>query len=356
MNNIFEFAPKELVLDAFLCWCFNFDKSENILEKEFSHNLVKEIYALCGGKKKLNIKAINPLRQQTESKIDVVIDITLHNDEKLTFIFENKLETSYHSNQLEEHVNNATREFNGEKKYIYFKIGHMYQEDLMLPEDVRDQYTTIDRMCILNIFKVNQLDNDIFKSYYKFLLKIEESYKVEKELLQKGRQLKQSELETLFCSPSGQYMILDELNQKLGGKIKLSKGTSFGRPWSNISLIRIKEKHSVFWRIDWRKNNKDYKPYICLRKYKTTMETTKEDDDFLQGMRMSFEKITKEYSSLEFSNIHNLGSKEREIGILFFDNEKNTIPNVINELASFTRSFIIEINKEEQFYEKIPEL
>jgi len=86
MNNIFDFAPKELVQDAFLCWCFNFDKTNNILEKNFSHNLAQEIYNYCGGTKKLSIKKIIPLTQQRASKIDVLVEILLADDKKIYLI------------------------------------------------------------------------------------------------------------------------------------------------------------------------------------------------------------------------------------------------------------------------------
>ena len=68
MNNIFDFAPKELVQDAFLCWCFNFDESNNILEKEFSYKLVQEIYNYCGGTNKVKYKRNNTINSTKSFK------------------------------------------------------------------------------------------------------------------------------------------------------------------------------------------------------------------------------------------------------------------------------------------------
>lgn len=351
MNNIFDFAPKELVQDAFLCWCFNFNESDDPLRKEFSYKLAQEIYEYCGGITKLDIKKITPLTQQKSSKIDVLIEILLTNNKKLYFVFENKLETSYHSNQLERHIEEMEKETESEKKYIYFKIGNLYDEDRKLPE----KYTLIDRKTILYIFDKIRIKSEIFDLYYNFLLKIEEKDSLEMKLIEENRQLTKNEWEIVFFSQSGQYKILKKLQNEI--KSEISKGTSFGRPWTNISILSLTniEKHwfGIFWRVDWRINKKTkvYTPYICLRYYKTTLDKREEDEKYFKGMRQIFDKLNLKYPNLEFEEVHNIGNKEREIGILFFDNEKNTIPNVISEIGKFTKEFLQRIQNEKMYYD-----
>ena len=350
MNNIFDFAPKELVQDAFLCWCFNFDKSNNILEKDFSYKLVQEIYNYCGGSKKLSIRKIKPSTQQRASKIDVLVEILLIDDKKIYFIFENKLETSHHSNQLIRHIEAMKNEDESEKKYIYFKIGNLYDEDNELPKE----YTLIDRKAILNIFNKIRIKNEIFDSYYNFLLKIEEKDNLEMRLIGENRQLTKYELEVIFLSQSGQYKILKKLQNEIESKI--TTGTSFGRPWTNISILSIENipNHwfGIFWRVDWRinKNTKTYTPYICLRYYKTTLDKTEEDDRYFEGMRKIFNELILKYPNLEFGQVHSVGNKEREVGILFFDNEKNTIPNIISEIGKLTKDFLQRVKDEKMYY------
>lgn len=350
MNNIFDFAPKELVQDAFLCWCFNFDKTNNILEKNFSHNLAQEIYNYCGGTEKLSIKKIIPLTQQRASKIDVLVEILLVDDKKIYLIFENKLDTSHHSNQLVRHIEAMEGEDESEKKYIYFKIGNIYDEDKDLPKE----YILIDRKAILNIFDKIKIKNEIFDSYYNFLLNIEEKDNLEIKLIEQNRQLTEEELNVIFWSQSGQYKILKKLQNEI--KSKISKGTSFGRPWTNISILSRKNNLNhwfiIFWRIDWRinKNTKAYTPYICLRYYKTTLDKTKDDDRYFEGMRKIFNELILKYPNLEFEQVHNSGNKEREIGILFFDNKKNTIPNVISEIGKLTKDFLQRVKDEKMYY------
>ena len=350
MNNIFDFAPKELVQDAVLCWCFNFDKTNNILEKNFSHNLAQEIYNYCGGTKKLSIKKIIPLTQQRASKIDVLVEILLADDKKIYLIFENKLDTSHHSNQLVRHIEAMKGEDESEKKYIYFKIGNLYDEDKNLPKE----YILIDRKAILSIFDKIKIKNEIFDSYYNFLLNIEEKDNLEMKLIDENRQLTKAELEVIFWSQSGQYKILKKLQNEIESKIAI--GTSFGRPWTNISILSIENipNHwfGVFWRVDWRinKNTKTYTPYICLRYYKTTLDKTEEDDRYFEGMRKIFNELILKYPNLEFGQVHSVGNKEREVGILFFDNEKNTIPNIISEIGKLTKDFLQRVKDEKMYY------
>ncbi|MGL6113455.1 MAG: PD-(D/E)XK nuclease family protein [Cetobacterium sp.] len=352
MNNIFDFAPKELVLDAFLCWCFNFHKSENKIEKEFSHNLIQEIYNYCGGNKILNIEKVTPLTQYGKSKIDVLVEILLKNHEKLYFVFENKLETSHHSNQINRHIEEMEQKNKDPKeeiKYIYFKIGNLYDEDRNLPE----KFTLLDRKSILKIFDKIKVKSEIFDFYCNFLFKIEERNNLEKLLIEKDMQLTKKELDIIFWSPSGQYKILKKLSDKI--KSIISRGTSFGRPWTNIQLLSRETNkiwYGIFWRIDWRMNKKTntYTPYICLRYYKTSLEKTSEDDIYFDGMRKIFNELASKYSNLEFGKVHNIGNKEREIGILYFDNEKNTIPKVINEIGKFSEEFLIKVKEKELYY------
>lgn len=67
-------------------------------------------------------------------------------------------------------------------------------------------------------------------------------------------------------------------------------------------------------------------------------------------MRKIFNELILKYPNLEFGQVHNVGNKEREIGILFFDNEKNTIPRVISEIGKFTKEFLQRVKKEKMYY------
>lgn len=357
-NNLFEFAPKELVQDAFLCWCFNFKKDSGKEEWEFSKKLVQYIYELCDGSKKLDIKLINPKTQQTKSKVDVLVEIILKNEKKINFIFENKLYTSPHSDQLKRHID-FTEDMEGENKYIYFKLGYFYNEDKILKDKEGNElleYTTLDRQKFLEFLKDNKLDNDTFKMYYEFIENIDNYYSEQSKLLEEDRVLVEEELNNVFYSPAGQYEILTRIDKAFESKLGVSKGTSFGRPWTNIPFFwKEIEKFwkGIFWRIDWRKCNKNNTPYICLRYYKTENKKTEIDNQYLEKQRSIFDEISKRYKNLEFGKVHNVGVKEREIGILFFNNEKNTIPNIIKELPKFSREFIDEVNKRNAYYEKI---
>lgn len=40
MNNIFKFAPSELVFDAFVCWTLNFFNEGNFEERKYSEEFI----------------------------------------------------------------------------------------------------------------------------------------------------------------------------------------------------------------------------------------------------------------------------------------------------------------------------
>ena len=67
-------------------------------------------------------------------------------------------------------------------------------------------------------------------------------------------------------------------------------------------------------------------------------------------MRKIFNELILKYPNLEFGQVHSVGNKEREVGILFFDNEKNTIPNIISEIGKLTKDFLQRVKDEKMYY------
>ena len=140
MNNIFEYAPKELVLDSFICWLFNFFNTDNKNDKKTAIELISKFYCFknCDFKL-LDIKSVDIKKQHEKSKIDVFIEITLQNNKKIYYIFENKVDTSHHSDQMNRHLESG-KGLDGEKRYFYLKIGYIFPIDKLIPKE----FTIID--------------------------------------------------------------------------------------------------------------------------------------------------------------------------------------------------------------------
>jgi len=390
MNNIFDYAPKELVMDAFLCWCFNFFNSEDVEGKEFSVKLVNFIYGLKHKGKKLNVSDIKVKRQYLKSKIDVYVRITTTEGKVIHFIFENKLYSSPHSNQLLRHIKEVEEDYKkswkknedkigegDEKVYIYFKLGYKFNEDRKekfknpeLSEKHKkvyrdyilklDEYVELDRATILSFLSSNKIRKDTFEMYFDYIKKIDNSYKELEGLIIKNKALTNKERDKVFWCQEGGYEILTRISEYSNLRKTPGKGTSLGgAPFVNLSIVdgyweKETDDNEEFWRdifwIDWRKNSdKNYTPYLCLRQYRIGKLDSKLDNIFKERYREIFEEISKGHKSLTFGNPHNSGKKEREIGILFFEGT-NTIPLVISEISKFTKKFVERVKEEKIFY------
>ena len=170
MNNIFKFAPSELVFDAFVCWTLNFFNEGNFEERKYSEEFINLIY-----KKKypnndsVKVKKIEVLKKQFgDSLIDVYAKIITLDDKEIHLVFEDKRDTSHHSNQLERHMKSIEKE-NGDKIFIYFKIGNIYNE-----KDIPKEYIILDRKIFLSFLKNSNLNSDVLKMYIDYLEELQE--------------------------------------------------------------------------------------------------------------------------------------------------------------------------------------
>lgn len=348
MNNIFNFATKELVLDAFICWLVNFSKSNRIEEKKVAFQFLNSIYKINNHKEIGDIKKINRIeRQFGDSRIDVYIEVILENDRKIHFIFENKTFTSHHSNQLKRHteyIRTMVNSVDEETVFTYLKIGYIYPWDL----DAKGfGFKIINLERLLEILKEIKIDSEIFIMYRSYLENIKKQYDELKNLSDKQFLLKE-EKEKIFSSVEGSFYYMEKIYNRLQEEgleeeFYIYNGTSFGRPWVQISFfdrkISEESRKSLFWRLDYRTNHdKEWLPYICLRQYRTKKDD--QDDIELKKYRKIFQEIAKNYNELEFGIINDGGNqKEREIGILFF-NQNNSIGKIMELIPKFTKEFI----------------
>jgi hypothetical protein len=354
-NNLFNYAPKELVLDAILCYIINFANSDMVEDRK--NGIIFLNLILAGKEDEINISYVETKKQYGESKIDVYVKIITDKNEVIHIVFENKTHTSYHGNQLERHIKNINKNeeisINDKVIYIYLKVGYIYQHEKNL-----DNYITIDNRKLCSYIKHSGFDNQIINMYLNYLDKLWlENETISNKVIQEIHTRK--DLEEIFWSFTGSYIVASTINKDLN--LRIRQGSSSGRPFTQIDLLEVWKKEeklwkALFWRLDWRVNkdekNKDlrYTPYICLRQYRN-MKFIEQDDIYLKKQREIFDEIMKEYTNIIVGKVGNIGEKEREIGIIFI-NDKNPLNLIINTIPKITEKIIKKIEEEEAFYQE----
>ena len=361
MNNIFEYAPKELVLDSFICWLFNFFNTDNKNDKKTAIELISKFYCFknCDFKL-LDIKSVDIKKQHEKSKIDVFIEITLQNNKKIYYIFENKVDTSHHSDQMNRHLESG-KGLDGEKRYFYLKIGYIFPIDKLIPKE----FTIIDLKDFIDLIQSSDFKYDTFEMYLEFLKKRRDEIENILKLTFKEK-LNEEDIKKIFNSDVAMYEIINKIKEGMVNKnVEIGMGSSSGRPWVSLNLFskdvyfdENKEWSGIFWRMDWRVNADDKKidkdkgsPYLCLRQYKTWENESEMDSKYFEKNREIFKEVIKEFPKYENGKIHNRGNKEREIGIIFF-NEKISIKTFVKDISKVTDRFIELVKMNKSFYEE----
>ena len=172
-NNIFDFATKELSQDALLCWLINFKnyKDDKILYRK-SIEILNYIFK-CKNLQ-VNIEEYSIEIMQQYNFIDIFILLKDKEDiEKYAIIIEDKKLTSIHNNQIEIYkakIKNIYKSLNEENIItVYYKP---YEELEIIKADV-----IINREYMLNNIFNNNIDNQIFMDYKKYLQEIDDIYK-----------------------------------------------------------------------------------------------------------------------------------------------------------------------------------
>ena len=123
--NIFEFASKELTQDAMVCWLL---KCAEQPEQNIGRDFIKIILPEADD----NFTFESTAKQQY-SRMDVYTCIE-SNGKLYPIIFEDKVNTTLHDNQLERYCSKVMEWFSDNEKcdkitYVYFKSGYMFASE-----------------------------------------------------------------------------------------------------------------------------------------------------------------------------------------------------------------------------------
>ena len=162
MNNIFNYATKELSQDAFISWIIsNYDNELKNISLDFL-NFLTNSYLI----NKI-IKNIKIDKQQ--NKIDVLVQIELCSDEKIILVIEDKIYSNEHDNQLKRYEEKIKNCFSCSKTfYVFYKTSYVFKED---KENIEKK-----GWGVFDIFRINDFwkkyissSNLIIKMYSRFI-------------------------------------------------------------------------------------------------------------------------------------------------------------------------------------------
>ena len=148
MNNIFDFATKELSQDAFLSWFISNCNEDGI--KEYSYefiNLITDYHFKVGDIKKVQIK-------QQENNMDIIVDFWTSEDlnpqSHYVIIIEDKTTSSAHSGQLKRYaeiMNSWNTNDPGDKerrRKVFYKVNKKTDQDKLEIEEGNKGFETND--------------------------------------------------------------------------------------------------------------------------------------------------------------------------------------------------------------------
>ena len=331
MNNIFLYSPKELATDAFLAWCiqeYDGNTAGQKLAGPFFHSL-----GLCNSQNDL-ISDIRVSRQ--EKHTDLIIRYFV-NGSATQALFENKIYTTVHSEQLEQY----SKDFPDFQFYKYLKLGYINYEER---KQVKNSgYTVIDAYKLRSAL-AHTPSNILVDQYKEFLdtqfIRVQDEIKNELIINNKHQ---------LFERSEAQQYILSSLHEKIDRRIPYLEfkyaANSGGTPWTQLFIAKRDnaygdEAEYLAWRID--KRGQGY--YLRLNQYSYI-----DDQDWsrkeknLQILR-DFVTHLLERHELVLGPHSNRGRNESEIAIMFFiDNHLSRIthllPSLSEEISNFYSSY-----------------
>ena len=330
-TNIFFHAPKELTTDAFLVWLVYFlDSKEEYkaYKQAFFDSLILKNED-CG-------RAVGSIElRRQENRVDVLMTFRFEdNGEEQTILFEDKMWSSQHDNQLSKYRTIYPKCY----RYFYYKLAYINsQEEKVISQE---QYDVINAgMMASAIEKMVDLHPLIKMFYdyitYTFVDTINSFHK---------RIFVEYDYDVLWGADAQKYLcdiIVENMTEQNVPYLEIRNGTSYGRPWTQIDIARKEEGYSegLFWRIDIRSG----KFYIRLNQYADPSE--KEVDYKMQRLellRNEANRIVGTMKDLHPGRVENRAIKESEVLIFFL--EENDLNKLLELLPKITQRMINVFN------------
>ncbi|ORJ61355.1 hypothetical protein [Geothermobacter hydrogeniphilus] len=356
--NIFDFATGELSQDAFICWLLKWLDYEGENDMKKAARLFVALLFETGGLGQVRPDEVENLQllKQQYAKTDVFF-IARVKGVDTGFILEDKVHTQPHSRQLQRYEEEVRKGYPDHPlAKIYFKTGYLFAKDLR--ECHGAGYGILGYREIYNFLNSVDTDDVIFISYRDYIRReFVERFETGLAALQKSDghlRLKQDFV---------QYEFLKSLAKgcaKTIGSPSFSNGNSTGgEPWAHYRFLLNEDvfgpgHHERIWyRIEPRKDKRSNKRCYCLS-LKQYAEPQTEEQKKLKLKRLKlykdhFAKARKD-SGLRFSKplADRTGSNSSEIGILFFDEETNSLQQVVKLLPHVHEKFFTSVLNDQE--------
>ncbi len=346
-NNLFSFATSELSQDAFLCWLAALANDDDADLRRLGKSFIAWLWRRSTG---TTVDAVEVQLVQRPKpqwmKIDVTLDVVIAGT-RARIIIEDKTETSQHGGQLERYLEVARKD-GVPTAAIYLKTGYHFGSD---DAAVNAGYTVVGLREWVEFLSAQTVRNDILADYgacMSELLRQREEALVKLATAAGFKQFKEGFVQYEFLGDLG-----SSCPETIGGG-KLNRGTNMGgSPWTHHRFVCLPGAlpggvdEVLFHRIDNRQNNEG-KPgyYLSTRQYATVKrkpEAAAAKLARLKNYRIAFSAAVAEAGKdLSFSTPANdfRGANESEIGILFFDDKRNTTAKVLELFPAVHRAFV----------------
>ena len=299
MNNIFDYATKELSQDAFLCWSINW----------LTQGADKPLYPY--GKAMLDLFLADEKQERyydvevynQYQKIDVLIKYKDSAGDLHALIIEDKTNTSEHDDQMQRYkkkiLETTSKDADQETgndliiHLAYIKTGIMYDNDAHMSNIGAVVINLDDLLNVVSHFAKSNV-SEILSDFNEHIQKIKNDRITIEKQIEDGR------YETALKERYGQFYFLDKvfdarnkdteigrryIEHKTNSSVYVDRiyaGTNnSGAPWTqyrfcgkqyptNLFNANENEYHYLFWRIDCKSGQK---PYIALRHYDSHAHT-----------------------------------------------------------------------------------
>jgi hypothetical protein len=336
-KNLFSCCPKELVLDGFLEWLFDYlNESENADAKL---HLINSLFSVDGQKFK-DVSDIKANRQ--DNNVDLMVRFKSQ-DTDYAVLFENKTWSSPHSGQLARYRDL----FPNCSKYIYLKLAFIpygERKEVERWDEKKHGYVVVTSRQLLDAIAPLRMEHPFIEEFYTYLFSkfVTRQERLASELFEDNNLQKLKEAEA-------QQYILSELHEKLdqhSPKPDLKFRAQCNSGGQAFTTLRIALNKGVFKGVDeriyWRIDKRSDRYYIRLTQYAKI-----DDVDALKQKKKRLEKFRED--CLYINKKLNLdwkpgkltnGAYESEIAIFFFDEDKNTLSKIRTGLEMFSLQFI----------------
>lgn len=343
-QNIFDYATSELSQDAVICWILSFYNDKNSKLYNLAKDLLSSLIELTPDDDIIGM-------EKQFYKTDILIHLP---KTQRVIIIEDKVYSSEHDEQISKYEELISKDKNYKncKIYIvYFKTGFYYDNDKLIEYKCKNKFNNFksihgeDFLAILQKYKNVDATLDMYIEYLDNLIKWYDTY---------GKFYNKNDNGDFNISKEyiAQYNLMREIFPEDKWKkneesrlYMIYSGSSFGRPWTEMKIIKGIDDHAVFWRIDTDSKG----PYLSLRYYNKYKDS--EHSKHVAEYHKYFECAKKACGESEYCEV---GKQENYFEATLLHIHINDIlanwnsdgSEFIDEIRNITNEFISMVNNQ----------